>query len=181
MMQLSSLLWMMTALGAMIGFLRGWSREVVATAGIILALFVQQQFNQILFEPITSGATPEAKFYLYAFLLLVVVFFAYQTPGQASRISENRLWSRARRESLTERTLGLFVGGFNLYLIFGTLWYYLDTFGYPFTPYFTPPAPGSPSAQLIASGFLPLSWLVSGNLLTILLIVLFLFVIVTMI
>lgn len=181
MMQLSSVLWMCTFIGAVTGFLRGWSREVVATAGIMLALFTQQQFNQIIFEPITAGATPEAKFYLYSFLLLLVTFFAYQTPAQASRLSGNRLWSGSRRESLTERTLGLVVGAFNGYVIFGSLWYYLDTFGYPFNPYFTAPAPGSPSAALVASGVLPLTWLVQGNLLTIVVIVLFLFVIITMI
>lgn len=181
MMQLSSVLIMVAIIGGVVGYLRGWSKEVVATAGIILALFTQQQFNVIVFEPITAGASAEAKFYLYSFLLLIVTFFAYQTPAQASRLSGNRLYSNSRRESLTERVLGLFVGAFNGYMVFGSLWYYLDSFGYPFNPYFTAPAPGSPSAMLVASNVLPLAWLVQGNLLTIVVIVLFLFVIITMI
>jgi uncharacterized membrane protein required for colicin V production len=181
MMQLSSVLIMCAVIGGIVGYLRGWSKEIVATAGIILALFIQEQFRNILFDPLTAGASAEAKFYLYIILFLLVAFFAYQTPSQASRLSSGRLYGGNRRESLTERTLGLVVGLFNGYLIFGTVWYYLDSFGYPFNPYFIAPAPGSPSAQLVASGILPLTWLVQGNLLTIVVIVLFLFVIVTMI
>jgi uncharacterized membrane protein required for colicin V production len=172
---------MCAIIGGIVGFLRGWSKEIVATAGIILALFIQQQFQTVLFDPLTTGATAEAKFYLYTILFLLITFFAYQTPAQASRLSAGRLYSRERRESVTERTLGAVVGLFNGYLIFGSLWYWLDSFGYPFNPYFVAPAPGSPSAQLVASGVLPLTWLVQGNLLTIVVVVLFLFVIVTMI
>lgn len=171
---------MMTLLFGLVGFLRGWSKEIVATAGIILALFATQQFNGIILEPITTGATPEARFYLYAGILIIITFFAYQTPSYASRRSEGRLWG-GRREGLQERLLGTLIGAFNGYLVFGTIWYYLDVMGYPFNPFFTAPAPGSPSANLIASNILPLTWLVQGNLLTIAVVVLFLFVIITMI
>ncbi len=180
MMQLSSVLWMITLLFAAIGFLRGWTKEIVATAGIILALFIQQQFSGVLLDPITAGATPEQRFYLYAGLLLVITFFAYQTPTHAARLSEGRLWS-SRREGLQERLLGTAIGAFNGYLVFGSLWYYLDVLGYPFSPYFTAPAPTSPSAALVASNVLPLIWLVQGNLLTVAVVVLFLFVIIAMI
>lgn len=180
MMQLSSVLWMFTLMFAAIGFLRGWTREVVATAGIILALFTQQQFSSLLFDPLTAGATPETHFYLYAGILIVITFFAYQTPTHAYRLSEGRLWG-SRREGLQERLLGTVLGAFNGYLVFGSLWYYLDAYNYPFYPYFIAPAPNSPSAQLVASNLLPLSWLVQGNLLTIAVVVLFLFVIVAMI
>ncbi len=180
MMQLSSVLWMATVAFAIVGFLRGWTREIVATAGIILALFTQQQFSSILFDPLTAGAGPEARFYLYGGILVILTFFAYQTPEQARRISNERLWS-FRREGLQERLLGPVLGAFNGYLVFGSLWYYLDILNYPFYPYFTAPAPNSPSASLVASGILPLTWLVHGNLLTVGVIVLFLFVIVAMI
>jgi hypothetical protein len=108
----------------------------------------------------------------------VGTFFAYQTPGTAARLSEGRLWSN-RREGLQERLLGFIIGGVNGYLVFGSAWYYLDATGYPFAPYITAPAPGSPSAAMVQS--LPLIFLVQGNLLTILVIVLFLFVIVAMV
>ena len=180
MMQLSSVLVMFVVMFAAIGFLRGWTREIVATAGIVLALFTQQQFSSIIFDPLTAGAGPEARFYLYSGILIVITFFAYQTPHHAARMSEGRLWS-SRRDNLQERLLGTALGMVNGYLVFGSLWYYLDVLNYPLYPYFMAPTLNSPSAQLVASGVLPLTWLVQGNLLTFAVIVLFLFVIVAMI
>jgi uncharacterized membrane protein required for colicin V production len=178
MMQLSTFLWSMIALFAAIGFLRGWTKEIVATAGIILALFASWQFSAILIQPLTQGATPEQIFYLYTGLLLIITFFAYQTPGTAARLSEGRMWS-SRREGLQERLLGTVIGAVNGYLVVGSIWYYLDVTQYPFAPYITAPPPGSASAALVGS--LPLIFLVQGNLLTVLVIVLFLFVIIAMI
>ena len=180
MMQLSSVLVMFVTMFASIGFLRGWTREIVATAGIVLALFTQQQFSSIIFDPLTAGSGPEPRFYLYGGILAIITFFAYQTPHHAARLSEGRLWS-SRRDNLQERLLGTLLGGINGYLVFGSLWYYLDVLNYPFYPYFIAPSLNSPSAQLISSGLLPLTWLVQGNLLTFAVIVLFLFVIVAMI
>lgn len=178
MMQLSTFLWSMVAMFAVIGFLRGWTREIVATAGIILALFAIWQFQSILIQPLLAGASPQAVFYLHAGILLIVTFFGYQTPTTAARLSEGRLWA-GRREGLQERLLGTVVGGVNGYLIFGSLWYFLDITQYPFSPFILAPTPGSVSAATVAS--LPLIFLVQGNLLTILVVVLFLFVIIAMI
>jgi uncharacterized membrane protein required for colicin V production len=178
MMQLSTFLWSLIGIFAVIGFLRGWTKEVVATAGIILALFTSWQFSSILIQPLTQGASPEQVFYLYTGLLLIITFFAYQTPGTAARLSEGRMWAN-RREGLQERLLGTVIGAVNGYLVFGSIWYYLDVTQYPFPPYIFAPTPGSASAAMVGS--LPLIFLVQGNLLTILVIVLFLFVIIAMI
>lgn len=178
MMQLSTFLWIMVVLFAVVGFLRGWTKEIVATAGIVLALFTSWQFSNILIQPLTQGASGEQIFFLYTILLGVITFFAYQTPTQAARLSEGRLWGQ-RREGLQERLLGTIIGGINGYLIFGSVWYYLEVTRYPLAPFILPPSPGSVSAQMVGS--LPLIFLVQGNLLTILVIVLFLFVIIAMI
>ncbi|HLY25918.1 MAG TPA: CvpA family protein [Aggregatilineales bacterium] len=178
MIQLSTFLWMMIAMFAVVGFLRGWTKEIVATAGIILALFTLWQFQSILLQPMLAGAAPEQNFYLHISIFMLIVFFSYQTPSTAARMSEGRLWS-SRREGLQERLLGLVIGAVNGYLIFGTFWYYLDSTGYPFPPFIIAPNPGSASAAMV--GQLPLIFLVQGNFLTILVIVLFLFVIIAMI
>src|SRR4051794_7325880 len=178
MMQLSTYLWSMIAMFAVVGFLRGWTKEIVATAGIILALFASWQFSSILIQPLTKGASNEQVFYLYTALLLIITFFAYQTPSTAARMSEGRMWS-SRREGLQERLLGGVIGAVNGYLVFGSIWYFLDATQYPFAPYIIAPAPGSASALMVPN--LPLIFLVQGNLLTILVVVLFLFVIIAMI
>ena len=57
MMQLSTFLWSMVAMFAVIGFLRGWTREIVATAGIILALFALTWF--VLVFSVTALFAPK--------------------------------------------------------------------------------------------------------------------------
>ena len=178
MIQLSTFLWIMIGLFAVVGFLRGWTKEIVATAGIILALFALWQFQAILLEQLTQSASQDQKFYFYTVPFILITFFAYQTPGTAARLSEGRMWSN-RREGLQERLLGLVIGAVNGYLIVGTIWYFLDATAYPFPPYIIAPTPGSASAGMVGS--LPLIFLVQNNLLTILVIVLFLFVIIAMI
>lgn len=178
MVQLSTILWTIVFVFAVIGFMRGWTREIVATAGIILALFATWQFDPVLLQPLTRGASAEQIFFLYSGILILVTLFAYQTPMAAQRASQGRLYGD-RRTSFQERLLGLVVGGVNGWLIFGTVWYYLDRTGYPFSPFIYAPAPGSASASMVQS--LPLIFLVEGNLLTIAVVVLFMFVLITMI
>ncbi|NJL95402.1 MAG: hypothetical protein HC915_17610 [Anaerolineae bacterium] len=69
-------------------------------------------------------------------------------------------------------------GGFNGYLVIGSLWYFMHVLGYPFSTVLAP-APGSASAGLVES--LPLSWLLDGNLLTLLVVGLFLFILIAII
>ena len=178
MVQLSTILWVLIIMFAIVGLLRGWTREIVASAGIILALFASWQFDSIILQPLTQGATPQQIFFLYSGILMVLAFFAYQTPGAAAQISSSRLWAD-RRLGCQERLLGFVVGGVNGYLLFGSIWYYLDRTNYPFPPFIFSPTPGSASASMVSA--LPLIFLVQGNLLTILVIVLFLFVIIAMV
>ena len=178
MIQLSTFLWSMIAFFAVIGSLRGWTKEIVATAGIVLALFASVQFTSILIQPLTQGASGEQVFYLYTFVLGLITFFGYQTPTTASRMTGGRYWG-AGRLGLQERVLGTVVGAINGYLIFGSIWYYMDVNQYPLAPFITAPAPGSPSGLMVAT--LPLVFLAQGNLLTILVIAMFLFVIIAMI
>jgi hypothetical protein len=176
MIQLSSFLWFMVALFAFIGFMRGWTKEIIALTGIVLALFALEQFRDILFAPLIAGAEPVQQFYLYGGLLLIIAFFAYQTP---ERFAKRTTKSRGARDSLQEGLLGAVIGGFNGYLVFGSLWFYMDTLGYPLSPFISAPPVGTYSATMVEQ--LPLVWLLEGNLLTLLVVVLFLFVIIVMI
>ncbi|MBO9309230.1 MAG: CvpA family protein [Chloroflexi bacterium] len=177
MVQLSTILWMLIVLFAIVGALRGWTRELVSTAGIILALFATWQFDAVLLQPLTRGATPEQIFFLYSGILVVISFFAYQAPTNI--VARRQPAATDQRQGVQERLLGLVLGGVNGYLIFGSIWYYLDRTGYPFAPYVFAPTPGSASAAMVES--LPLIFLVQGNLLTVLVIVLFLLVLIAVI
>ncbi|MBE2192781.1 MAG: CvpA family protein [Anaerolinea sp.] len=178
MIQLSTVFWFLIIMFAVIGSLRGWTREIVAAAGIILALFATWQFDGVVLQPLLRGATPQQVFFVYTGILVLVTFFAYQTPTFASRLSDGRMWGSGRM-GLQERLLGLIIGGVNGYLLFGSIWYYLDRTGYPFAPFIYAPAPETMSAAMVQG--LPLIFLVQNNLLTILVVVLFLFVLISMI
>lgn len=177
MIQLSSFLWMMVFAFAVIGYMRGWTKELIATAGIVLALFTLKQFEALVIDPLTDGRQ-EPKFYLQATILLLLAFFAYQTPPE--RLARGGA-IRNPRESLQDGILGALVGAFNGYLLIGSLWWYMDNLEYPLSPFITPVAPGSASANLVDA--LPLSWMLSadGGLLSLVMVALFIFVIVAIV
>ncbi len=176
MIQLSSFLWFMIVMFGLIGYMRGWTKEIIALTGLVLAIFSLEQFKDVLLAPLTAGAAPAQQFYLYGGILLVIAFFAYQTPESLEKRTQRH---KGGREGFQEGLLGALLGGFNGYLLFGSLWYYMDNLGYPLSPYVSAPPLGSPSAAMV--GQLPLVWMLEGNLLTLMVVVLFLFVIVVMI
>jgi uncharacterized membrane protein required for colicin V production len=175
MIQLSSILSLTIFTFSVIGYLRGFDKELIATSGIVLALFTLVQFNDFLVTLTSGSGNPlQALFYLQAITMLLVTFFAYQTP--TDRLTRSGR-TRGRGETQS-RLLGVITGGFNGYLVFGSLWFYLDEKGYPIDS-ILPPEAGTASAGLVSS--LPLSWLLEGNLLTLLVIGLFLFILIAII
>ena len=177
MMQLSSFLVIAIGMFAIIGYMRGWTKELIATAGIVLALFTLKQFETVLIDPLTDGQQT-SKFWLQAAILLVMGFFAYQTPPE---MLSRRGGRRSNREGFQDGILGALVGAWNGYLLIGSLWWYMDNLEYPLSPYISPVPPGSISASWVNG--LPLSWMLSGDgsILSLMMIALFVFVIVAVI
>lgn len=176
MIPLSSVLWLAIFTFAIIGYLRGFDKELVAAAGILLALFTLIQFDEFFASLASSADNPlRSLFYLQAVILLIVTFFAYQTPPGRLALRGTRF---AGRDVMQNRLLGALAGGFNGYLVFGSLWYFLAVKGYPLEQ-ITPPQADSASAGLADN--LPLSWLLEGNLLTLFVIGLFLFILIAVI
>ena len=177
MMELSAILLMMAIFFALIGFLRGWNREIVSTAGIVLGLFALFQFDTLLRGTLLANVSRDQVFYVQVGLFIVVIFFAYQTRS----VMGADLTRREGRDNLQESVLGGLLGFLNGYLIWGSIWYFMDINEYPLAPYVIAPAPGSPSAQ--TQGLLPLVLLGggpggSGDLLAVAVIILFVFVLI---
>ena len=126
MLSLGTLFWLMILFFAIIGSLRGWTREVIATSGLILSLFAINQFGNLFLgiAPTTGTVPPERqRFYYLAVLHLMIAFFSYQGPAFAG----NRFGERLRvRDTFQDKLLGLIVGALNGYLIVGSLWSFLD-------------------------------------------------------
>jgi hypothetical protein len=142
MMQLAALLLAIVAVFAYIGYRRGWNKEVVATAGIILGVFAIYQFDQLVRVQLLGSAPRDQVFIIQAILFCMVVFFAYQT--RALGRGENN------RDRLQVSVLGLLIGSVNGYMVGGTLWYLMDINSYPLTPYITAPQQGTTNATMIA-------------------------------
>ncbi|MCB9452662.1 MAG: CvpA family protein [Anaerolineaceae bacterium] len=174
MIEMYAMLYFSAGFFAIIGILRGWNKEVISMAGILLALFALFQFDNILRGIILATVPSDQVFLVQVGLFGMVVYFAYQ--------SRSIVTTRGRRANspFANGLLGLVMGAINGYLIWGSIWYFLDINDYPFNPIIIAPSPTSVSAQSIGS--IPLVLLGggaggSGELLTIALILLFLLVI----
>jgi hypothetical protein len=135
MMSLLYVFWMYVILFAIIGALRGWAKEMLVTFAVVVSLTLNFMLHR--FMPVVKEL-PEAHpslFWIRIAVLATIVYFGYQTV-----ISVQRLQGGARRERLQDSLFGVVLGAFNGYLIAGTVWYYLDRAGYPFTAVVIPPA-----------------------------------------
>jgi len=90
------------------------------------------------------------QFSLRTVMLSIFVFFGFQTPRLA------RLAGVARREKLQDSLLGFFIGGFNGFLVVGTIWSYMHSAHYPFEPYIIAP---NYSDQLFEIAVKIINWL----------------------
>jgi len=130
MVSLVVIFWMYVILFAIIGAMRGWARELLVSFATILALFFITVMER--FAPSIVGKTLEnmttVHFWLRTLIILGLVFFGYQSPN----IPKLAQQARFARERLQDILLGVFLGGFNGYLVSGSIWYYLDAAKYPF-------------------------------------------------
>lgn len=180
MLELVTLMWIFVAFFAVVGLQRGWTKEIIAMAGITLGLFALHQFDVAIRQQLLIFFSAQQKFMAQVTILLLIAFFAYQTRALIG--SEARAAQGADgRDPLQSKVLGGIVGAANGYLIGGSVWYFLHINDYPLTPYIVAPESGSLSSHTIAN--LPLFVLAqgpgsSGDLLSLLVIVLFIVVLV---
>lgn len=144
MIQLYSLMWILAAFAGVLGFLRGWNREIIATAGIALAMFTLFQLDPLLRGTALLFLERDQAALVQIILFLVIVFLAYRNR---SYVRETRRSNRDDR--ISAGILGGLLGLVNGYLIGGALWYFIDVNEYPFYPLIMMPAGNTPSADSI--------------------------------
>jgi uncharacterized membrane protein required for colicin V production len=136
MLSISTVFWIFVVFFAILGFVRGWAREILVTASVILAFFVIFVLEEYIpfvgdffarYQIPDSALIPRQQFWFRTVLLVVLVFFGYETPS-IPRIAGPRF----KRDNFRDSALGFILGGFNGYLIFGSLWAFLDSAGYPY-------------------------------------------------
>lgn len=182
MIQLSVIVYLFAAFFGYVGWLRGWTKEVISLAGITLAIFALWEFRTVIIGVVFNDLPPGQVFYIQSAIFGIIVFFAYQTRALAERSGR-----RNNREKLQSKVLGAIVGAINGYLISGTLWFFLDfpfrsgaSTNYPLAPNITAPQAGTVSSDMLAN--LPVYLLTGsqndGTLLSLLVVVLFIVVLV---
>ena len=173
-----------TVIFGFIGAMRGWVREIIATASLILGIFVLNQFGNVLqgFATDQSPAGALARFSVKAVPFLLVAFFGYLGPAVVrSRFSQNP------RGRIEEGIISFLCGGLNGFLLFSTLaylaWQAQILGAGPFPPNANPPLFSPP-----AGGWENFFWIknsaflfFSGTTLIVVLVAIFLFVIVVII
>lgn len=188
MLSLTTAFWGLVVLFAVAGMMRGWTREIVVTASIILALFAINQLMSPIFGLLgwdNNAVQPDHirryQFFIMSSFLLLLAFAGYQGPTLASSRVGDRL---NRRDNLQDKLLGLSVGAINGWLIIGSLWSFLEykiiaantwlrfppNIGYPFdVSRITRPAPEL--APIIDN--LPIPFLTQSPYILLLLLILF--------
>lgn len=166
----------------LVGAMRGWVREVVVTASLVLALFVLNQLGDPwnkLVDGITKPNSPE-QWLLRAFPMFFIAFFGYLGPAVVrSRFEQNT------RGKVEQGLLAFIIGLVNGFIVFSTLAYIAWKSGFLTNAapvdgqaLFTPPPGGWEQWFFIKNAAMVL---LTGTVLVIVLIAMFLFVIVVII
>ncbi|MBX3046079.1 MAG: hypothetical protein KF698_03690 [Anaerolineales bacterium] len=122
MISLAALLWMLVAMFALMGLMRGFGKEVLVTASLILAVFIIAVVLPIF--PIQGGS--DVQFMVRGGIVVACAVAGYQSQ-RLQRISDALTKARWRNG-----LLGMLLGGVNGYMLVGSLLYYLHQFNYPF-------------------------------------------------
>jgi hypothetical protein len=121
----------MVILFALVGSLRGWSKEIIVAFSVLLALFIEQVLVTLVppIRDLWGAMAPMSRFYLRLIVFGIIVLFGYASPTLASGIG-----AKVARERLQDLLLGFFIGLLNGILIVGTIWFYLDEAQYGVDP-----------------------------------------------
>ena len=109
-----------------------------------------QNFEADCFRGLTSNPSitvvkipiDTTRFYVSSTIILLSAFIGYQTPLLKP------FQSAVRRENVRDSVLGAILGGWNGYLIFGSIWWFLQDAGYE---YFQPTLSSPPIAETAAT------------------------------
>ncbi len=161
MISLDVMLFIFMLLFAVIGAMRGWSKELLVAFSIVLALFTLFVLESFVpfFEEFMASSTPKAIFLVRTAILAGLAFFGYQTP-RFPKFAESE---RFMRNHLQDALLGIVFGALNGFLIFGSIWFFLHSSGYPLS-YVQPPLADTDAGEAALGWikFLPPNWLMTS-------------------
>jgi hypothetical protein len=134
MMSIVYVFWMYVILFGVIGGMRGWAKELLVSFSVILSLALNHVLREYIPIARDLNERDPSLFWVRAIILLVLVYFGYQTVASIPHLA-----SRAARERLQDTLFGVILGAANGYLVAGTILYYIHIADYPFQDIITKP------------------------------------------
>jgi hypothetical protein len=112
--------------------MRGWAKELMVIFSVITALAVNLLLEKYIPLVRDLDKTTSSVFWIRTIILIALVFFGYQT------VNISRFASKAARERLQDSMFGAVLGGFNGYLVAGTVLFYNHMANYPYRNIMSP-------------------------------------------
>lgn len=156
-----------------IGASRGWAKEVLVIASVILALAAVTLLEDLLkLDQLVKSAT--VWYWIRTLILFGLVLFGYQSP-KVSRISR----ATEKRGVIGDWLFGFLMGMISGYFVIGTAWYFSEAANYPVIgDFIRPPAANFAEATERVLAILPPTWLDTPLAVFVAVVVIFIFVIV---
>lgn len=136
MISLQFIFFFMIIFFSMIGYMRGWQREVISLTGLIGAIAMLVQFGDTLTGLVGSVAggpnlidpysVRRQQFWIQAIFIIIVAFFSYQVVARLADQALGGRFGERLRGGLEKRILGALFGALNGYLLIGSLWGFLE-------------------------------------------------------
>ena len=134
MMSIVYVFWMYVLLFGLIGWMRGWAKELLVSFSVILSLALNHVIRKYIPIAANLDSTDASLFWVRTIILLVLVYFGYQTV-----ISIPHLAAKGRSEKLQDTLFGAFLGAVNGYLVAGSILYYIHIADYSVQKIITKP------------------------------------------
>lgn len=124
MISLSTLCWIIVAIFALIGAIRGMAKELIVTVSGIFAIFI----ITILLPMIEIGLEGTSLFWLQFAIIIASAFFGYQTPNFRLIAESGKMVRNPTRDII----FGSLIGSINGFIFFSSIWYFMAEANYPF-------------------------------------------------
>ena len=135
MMSVVYIFWMYVVLFALVGWMRGWAKELLVYFSVLLALALNHVLRRYIPLAQNLPETDQSLFWVRTIILLTLVYFGYQTVMSISHLA-----AKGRTEKLQDTLFGAFLGALNGYLVAGSILYYIHIADYPFQNVMSKPA-----------------------------------------
>lgn len=142
-----SLFWVFIVLLAVIGTTRGRTKEFIVSLSAIVGIFLNLLLETYVpfYRDLMQTAFPTQLFLMRSGVLLLVVIMGYVTPAIPQVMIRADMMRPVGR--IRNFFWGSTLGALNGYLIIGSILYYLNQAGYPFT-FMLPPDPSLPGGAM---------------------------------